>query len=325
MNRKTLQSTLLASVAYLALGGGAITTAHADIPESDEPIRLAVNSWTGAQITTHIAGGILERAGYEVDYVNAGYFPQFAAITEGDLHATLEVWSNNGVEQFNKALDSGKAVNLGDLGIQANEGWAYPPYVAEQCPGLPDWEALKDCVEELATSETYPKGRILAYPADWGGRTEKMIEGFDLPYEAVAGGSEGAMAAELRSAVQREEPIVMMFWAPHWIFHEVDLQWVEMPEWSEECEEDPSWGPNPDAVNDCNVANPELFKMAWVEFEDQWPAAYRLLEQFQLNAEEQIAMIHAVDVEERNLDDVVAEWLEENESRWREWVQQATQ
>lgn len=315
-------ATLVAATLGVAVAG--IASAN-EMPESDESIKLAVNSWTGAQITTHIAGAVLEEVGYNVDYVNAGYFPQFAAITEGDLHATLEVWSNNGVEQFNAALDSGNAVDLGDLGIEANEGWAYPAYVEEACPGLPDWKALNDCVEVFATPETFPNGRILSYPEDWAGRTELMIEGFDLPYEATPGGSEGAMMAELRSAVQREEPIIMMIWAPHWIFQEVDLRWVEMPAWIEECEDDPSWGSNPDATHDCSVAAPDLFKMAWVGFEDKWPGAFSILSDFQLTAEDQIAMIHAVDVEERSLDAVVAEWINDNRSSWEEWVERASQ
>lgn len=326
MRTRSLHVRAIGLMLAATVGGTAAGMASAsEMPESDEPIKLAVNSWTGAQITTHLAGGVLERVGYDVDYVNAGYFPQFAAIPEGDLHATLEVWSNNGVEQFENALATGRAVALGNLGIEANEGWAYPSYVEDECPGLPDWQALNDCVEVFATPETYPNGRILSYPADWAGRTDRMIEGFDLPYESVPGGSEGAMMAELRSAVQRQDPIVMMIWAPHWIFHEVDLRWVDKPAWTPECEEDPSWGPNPDATHDCNVDAPELFKMAWIGLEEQWPGAHAILDQFEYSAEEQIAMIHAVDVEERSLDAVVDEWLDDNEATWQAWVERARQ
>lgn len=324
MDTRKFASRLPRAIAAAMLGAACAGGASAaEMPESSDPIRLAVNSWTGAEITTRIAGNVLEEAGYNVEYVNAGYFPQFKAITQGDLHATLEVWSNNGVEQFRDALDSGDAVSLGNLGVEANEGWAYPAYVEEECPGLPDWQALRECIETFRTADTYPNGRILAYPADWGGRSEKMIEGFDLDYEAVSGGSEGAMIAELRSAVQREEPLIMMFWYPHWIFNEVDLRWVEMPEWEDACAEDPSWGPNPDATHDCRVEAPRLFKMAWVGFEDKWPGAHEILEQYQFNAEDQIRMIYAVDVEEEDLEEVVGAWLADNEKAWKGWIEQA--
>lgn len=326
MKAKSLHATMIASIMAMTMGGAFAGVASAsEMPESEEPIKLAVNNWTGAAITTRLAGGVLERVGYEVDYVNAGYNAQFSAITQGDLHATLEVWSNNGAELFRKALESGDAVDLGDVGIEAREGWAYPPYVEDACPGLPDWEALNDCAEVFATPETYPNGRILAYPEDYGGRSEQMVNGLDIPFEAVPGGSEGAMIAELKSAVAREEPILMMFWAPHWVHQEVELNWVDKPEFTRECVEDPEWGPNPNATHDCNVDAPSLFKMAWSGFEDEWPGAFAILDAFQYSAEDQIAMIHAVDVEERDVEEVVAEWLEDNESTWKAWVERARQ
>ena len=48
--------SMLASGASLAGSMGAV----------DEPIKLAVNEWTGQHITTHVAGEILKRAGYNV-------------------------------------------------------------------------------------------------------------------------------------------------------------------------------------------------------------------------------------------------------------------
>ena len=33
--------------------------------------------------------------GYNVEYVTAGYYPQVSAVADGDIHATLEIWSSN--------------------------------------------------------------------------------------------------------------------------------------------------------------------------------------------------------------------------------------
>ena len=40
----------------------------------------------------------------------------------------------------------------------------------EKCPGLPNWEALKEpaCAEAFSTAETAPKGRYLGGPVDMG-------------------------------------------------------------------------------------------------------------------------------------------------------------
>ena len=60
--------------------------------------------------------------------------------------------------------------------------------------------------------------------------TWAVVAGIELPFEAIAGGSEGAMVAELKSAYAAQEPIIMMFWQPHWIFAVMDLVEVELPD-----------------------------------------------------------------------------------------------
>ncbi|NRB19991.1 MAG: hypothetical protein HRU33_21205 [Rhodobacteraceae bacterium] len=97
----------------------------------------------------------------------------------------------------------------------------------ERCPGLPDYRALFECAEAFTSADTYPKGRLIAYPADWGVRSKELVTQIDLPFEAVAGGSEGAMIAELKGSIATKEPMLMMMWQPHWLFSEVDVNFVE--------------------------------------------------------------------------------------------------
>ena len=49
--------------------------------------------------------------------------------------------------------------------------------MAQICPGLPDWSALTkpECLKALASPETFPNGRLLDYPADWGSRSATII------------------------------------------------------------------------------------------------------------------------------------------------------
>lgn len=62
-------STLASACAAVTLLSGAAYAA--ELGAVNEPIKLAVNEWTGQQITTHIAGQMLEAAGYKVEYVTA--------------------------------------------------------------------------------------------------------------------------------------------------------------------------------------------------------------------------------------------------------------
>ena len=174
--------------ALLALGLAA--GAQGAVPESDEPIKLALNEWTGQHISTRVAGEILKRMGYRVEYVTAGYYPQMQALEDNTISATLEIWSSNIGEHYDKALASGNVVELGDLGLQPVETWLYNRAAARACPGLPDYRALNDCAQVFANAETFPKGRLVDYPADWGTSNVDRLKAFNLNYTSLPAGTE---------------------------------------------------------------------------------------------------------------------------------------
>jgi len=318
MTKSSFKMALLGSLtAVMAISGATA----AELGAKDDPIKLAINEWTGQHVTTHIAGSILESMGYKVEYITAGYAPMVPSIAQGDLHGALEMWNNLGDDSLKKEMDAGNIVSLGSLGLETKEGWMYPKYMEATCPGLPDYKALITCVGKMATADTFPKGRILAYPADWGVRTESKIKGLNLPYQSVPAGGEGALVTELKAAVAAKRPLVMEFWAPHWVLSEVDEAWITgMPAWSAECENDASWGANADAVHDCGYDDPKVTKSVWSGFGEKWPAAGEFLTAFQMDAGQQELMMKAIDQEDQKLDAVVAKWVAENEATWKPWV-----
>ena len=300
------------------LAGAMILGAHASVAaelgDVDDPIKLAINEWTGQIVSTHIAGTLLMKLGYEVEYVTAGNYPQHQALGDGDIHASLEVWTNNAGDIYPIMKEAGKIVDIGSLGLNPGEGWIYPMFMEELCPGLPDWQALVDCKDAMVTADTFPQGRVLSYPADWGTRSADIIKGLGLDYKAVPAGSEGALVAELQAAAAKEEALVMMFWSPHWVLAEVDVGWVALPAYDPACSTDPAWGPNPDEVNDCGVEAPDTMKVAWAGFQEKWPAAWELLSAFTLERSEQEQMMLQIDSNGRPLEEVVAEWVDANEA-----------
>ena len=94
----------LTSIAVVGLSGYSTVASAANVPESKDPIKLAINEWTGQHITTHVAGEILTRMGYTVEYVTAGYYPQMTALQDNTVSATLEIWSSNIGEHYDNAL-----------------------------------------------------------------------------------------------------------------------------------------------------------------------------------------------------------------------------
>lgn len=311
----------------MGLSAVALITASAvgaaELGATDEPIKLALNEWTGQHVTTRVAGEMLMAAGYKVEYVTAGMMNQFQAIADGDIHATLEIWSSNVSDQYAVLKDEGKLEELSDLGLEAREGIAYPAHVADLCPGLPAWEALQDCAMNFATAETLPQGRLVDYPADWGTPGADRMVGLDLPFKAVPAGSEGALIAELRASTEKKSPLLITFWQPHWAMSAYDVKFVDLPPGEAACFEDPAWGPNPNAVNDCDFAPSRIFKAGWSGMADKWPAAAEILTNYQLAVEDQQPMMGAIDVDGGSAEQVVADWMAANEAKWKPVVEAA--
>jgi len=288
--------------------------------ESSDPIKLTLHDWSGQLINTKIMGSILQEAGYNVEYVQADYIAQFAGLKTGDLHLAMEIWETTGREALDDATATGKVVNVGQTGLMAIEEWWYPSYMTERCPGLPNWEALKDCAEEFATAETSPMGRYVGGPVTWGGFDEERIEALELDFEVVHAGTDAALFAELESAYQRQDPIMLWVYVPHWAPAKYEGEFVEFPPFSAECYADASVGLNPSLAYDCGKPRGPIWKAAWAGLEDKWPGAHGIIEAYQLNNAEMSAMVSKADLDSVDIDTVVADWMSSNKDRWSGWI-----
>jgi glycine betaine/proline transport system substrate-binding protein len=316
---KRLLAPGLGAGVVLAAGLGAGGMALAEV-ESKDPIKLTLHDWTGQLVTTKIMGSVLQKAGYNVEYVQADYIAQFAGLKTGDLHVAMEMWETTGREAMDEATATGNVENLGETGMQAIEEWWYPAYMKEICPGLPNWEALNDCAEAFSTPETAPKGRYLGGPVTWGGFDDERVEALELDYEVVHAGTDAALFAELESAYQRKAPILLWVYAPHWAPIKYEGEWVEFPAYTSECYSDPAWGSNPDTAYDCGKPRGPIWKVSWAGVKDKWPGAYKAIKAFQVSNDEMGAMVAAVDLDGKDLDAVVADWVAKNETTWSQWI-----
>ena len=315
-----LKNSFIGAVAGTLLAGMAgVAMAQ---PESTDPIKLTLHDWSGQLINTQIMGSILEQAGYNVEYVQADYIAQFAGLKTGDLTLAMEIWATTGQEALDEATATGKVVNAGETGLQAIEEWWYPLYMKEKCPGLPDWQALKGCAEVFSTAETAPKGRYVGGPVTWGGFDEERVEALELDFEVVHAGTDAALFAELESAYQRQAPIVLWVYVPHWAPAKYEGEFVEFPPYTPECYTDPSVGVNPNAAYDCGKPRGPIWKAAWAGMEGKWPGAFKAVQAYTLNNEEMSAMVGAVDLDGKSVDDVVAAWMDANKDRWQGWIGQ---
>lgn len=303
----------VAAAAFLA-----VTPALAQ--ESTDPIKMTLHDWSGQLITTTLMGEVLKEAGYNVEYVQADYIAQFAGLKTGDLHVAMELWETTAREAMDEAFATGNVVNLGETGMQAIEEWWYPAYMEERCPGLPNWEALKDCADAFSTPETAPMGRYLGGPVTWGGFDDERVEALGLDFEVVHAGTDAALFAELEAAYQREDPIMLWVYSPHWAPAKFKGSYVQFPPYSAECYNDPSVGINPNAAYDCGKPSGPIWKASWAGLADKWPNAEKAIKNFKISNEDMGAMVADVDLNGKSVDETVAAWMADHKDTWTAWI-----
>jgi glycine betaine/proline transport system substrate-binding protein len=282
-------------------------------------LKLAENPWSGSQINVAVAKQLLEEElGYTVEIVTIDENAQWAAIANGDIHASLEVWPSGHAESIAQYIQEQQVVeNAGTLGPIGEIGWFTPAYMIEQHPELATWEGFAD--PELArlysTAETGDKGQYLAGDPSWVQYDEQIIRNLGLPLQVVYAGSEEAILAALDSAYSRQAPILFYFYSPHSAFNRYELERVHLPEYTDEC-----YALEAEGGIDCDYPTDQLFKIVWGGLSEAAPDAYQFLQNFNYTTEDQIQMIAAVDSEGQSPEAAARAWIEVNEDVWRAWL-----
>jgi glycine betaine/proline transport system substrate-binding protein len=317
----TWKSAVFAAVAVAA---PILAPSSAGAVESNDPIKIVLFDWTSAVLNAKILGGVLEKLGYTVEYPTGDYLSSLTtSLTNGDATIGIEYWDTTAGEAMKASEATGQTERLGPLGPKAKEEWWYPLYMKEKCPGLPNWEALKEpaCAEAFSTAETTPKGRYVGGPVTWEGFDDERVEALGLPFTVIHAGTDAAMFAELDSAYQRKAPVMLWIYSPHWAPAKYEGEWVQFPEYTAECYGDPKWGINPDKAHDCGKPHGEIWKFSWGSMKDKWPVAYKVAKAYQIDAADLNELSGEVDLQGKSIEDVAAAWIAANEAKWKAWAQ----
>lgn len=314
--QKQLKSVVLRStismIAAFATAALVVTAdANAFTPESSDPITVAQHDWAGSEFTTQLTVRLLREAGYNAEAIAIDSSSVYTALENGDITFQVESWITSHPE-IPALVEAGKMTDVGETGLVSTDRWWYPNYVKEQCPGLPDYKALNDCAKLFATAETGGKGRLLAFPEDWEGNDEDRVANLDLNFEVVRAGSEAALLAEVKSAVQRKAPILAWLYEPHWAPAVFEGEYVELPPYSAECAESGSYA--------CEKPHGPILKMAWNGAKEKWPHAYKIFEDFKLGKDEYVEALIDISLNGKTVDEAVEAWMKKNESRWSAWI-----
>ncbi|TLS35567.1 glycine betaine ABC transporter substrate-binding protein [Pseudalkalibacillus caeni] len=134
--------------------------------------------------------------------------------------------------------------------------------------------------------------------------TNKALEEYDsLKGWTLQESSSAAMAAALGKAIDKEEPIIVTGWTPHWMFAKYDLKYLEDPKGV--------YG---------EAENIETFVRQGLK--DDEPSAYTVLDQFHWTPDDMGAVM--VNIQDgADPAEAAAKWVEENSDKVDEWTKGA--
>ncbi len=213
MQKKTTLIVVTGLVLILLLFSAGCTT------QSSEPakeISIGYVTWDCAIASTNVMKQVFEKAGYDVTLVAVDAGPLFQALADGDVDFTTTGWLPYTHESYwNTYGDRIDYVNENIKGA-ARIGLVVPSYVTI------------DSIDELNSVSDKFGNRIVGIEPGAGitSRTEQAIDEYGLDYTLITSSSAG-MAAELGSAISKNEWIVVTGWSPHWKFSRYDLKFLE--------------------------------------------------------------------------------------------------
>ena len=286
--------------------------------DSKKPIVIPTHNWSSQVVMAHVIGGIFESMGNKVEYKPADSQAVYESVRNGDVTISHEVWQSAFGKSFYQAMEKGGLVDAGNHEAMTLEDVGVPKYVIDDnlCPGLPNWEALKDCADVFATADSGGKGRILEGPQSWHGdlipnRVKAL--GLDDKYIVKFAGSADALWAELASAKKDGRGIIMFNWTPN--FSDADgFVFIEFPPYYDGCR-------IADGGDEaCGSPDGWLKKAANYKMAKVWPAAYTVYSKMSFSTGQIGQMAALVDIDKMSHEDAAAKWLADNKDVWMAWT-----
>jgi len=285
--------------------------------DSSSPIVIPTHNWSSQVVMAYVIGGIFESMGNNVEYVSADTQGVYEAIRQGDVTISHEVWQSTFGKSFYAAMAKGGIIDAGNHDTVSLEEVGVPQWVIDKnlCPGLPNWEALKNCKNVFATADSGGKGRILDGPQSWHGveYTDRVEALLGDDWVVKFAGSADALWAELAAAKKEGRGTIVFNWTPNFTDKE-GYAFIEWPDYYLGCRKQDG------GDSKCGSPVGWLKKAANYKFPKTHPAAYTAFSRMSFTAGQIGGMAALVDIEKMTHADAGKAWLAANEDVWKPMI-----
>jgi glycine betaine/proline transport system substrate-binding protein len=308
IRRRTIAGLAATLTALSPLAGCSSDASSSD----DVTIKAAQYSWPAAIITNAILAQIIEdNPDLGVDGMKTTQLDPamaWAGAKRGDIDMITEVSIPNQVPMAEEAADTMDIVS--ETYSDAEQGWFVPAYSVEPAGAA---EGLKSITQLNDYSDVFDSK---LYDADPGYVTSefnaKRLEAYGIDYEQVAT-TEAAQLAQLQRAYNREEPILVFLYHPHWVFAAFDMVQLDEPEpYTDGCMTE---GEGKCALPDFSIGialSKDLMSEA--------PKFTDFIKNFKITVSEMEEMLKAQRVEKTDPEQIAEDWISEHNADIQSWL-----
>ena len=130
--------------------------------------------------------------------------------------------------------------------------------------------------------------------------TDRVIEAYELDKWTLVASSDAGMTAALKKAYDKEEPIIITAWTPHWKFSEFDLKYLDDPK-------------------NINGGEEEIRTIGRLGLQEDLPEAYEILSNFHWTIEDMGDVMIAIHDGEKE-EDAARNWVKAKQDKVAEWI-----
>lgn len=218
--RGLLIIAILTTLTLLAAACGNGDSGTAGDAES-KSVNIGWIPWDEDIAVTHLWKNLLEKEGYEVELTQLEVAPVYQGLANGDVDVFLDGWlpetHSDYWERFGDELEQlGVWYDSGTLNIAV-------PANLEDINSIADLQGQADRFDNRIVGIEPGAGLMRV-------TREEAIPTYGLEDYELVESSTPAMLTELERSLDRDEPIVVTLWHPHWAYAAYDIKDLEDPE-----------------------------------------------------------------------------------------------
>ncbi|HET8728633.1 MAG TPA: choline ABC transporter substrate-binding protein [Alphaproteobacteria bacterium] len=296
---KVLMKRLLCGTAILAASAAALPASAAD-PEACRTVRFADPGWTDILSTVGLTTVMLEGLGYETTSDILAVPVTFVSLKNGDADVFLGNWMP-AQQSFIDEYTADNSIEVVGVNLEgAKFTLAVPDYVHEA--GVTDFADLAEHADEF-DREIYgiepgaPGNQLL----------QRMVQDMGLDGWEVVESSEQGMLSQVSRAVNSEDWIVFLAWAPHPMNLNFDIEYLTGG--------DEYFGPD--------FGGATVYTAVRQGYLEECPNVAQLLENLKFTVEMENQLMALILDEGMEPQEAARQWLAENPGVLDQWLEGA--